>query len=122
MDENTKGGQGHPGVDTSNEWPEWLPKDGQGHPGVDATTQVPSQVQEELNELRTKYEVVKIDVQVKDKLIEESEKRRREDAKLYQESILKFAERLESTSKKLGRAEGELLRLGGETIDDEKGG
>ena len=103
----------------SVEAPPW---GGQGRPGVGTTAHVPPQVQKELEELHTKYEIAKVNVQVKEKLIEESEKRRRADATLYQESLLKFAERLESTSKKLGRAEGELLRLGGETTDDEKGG
>ncbi len=119
---NSEGDLGHPGVDKDIQGHPGVSKGGQGHPGVDKTGPVPPQVQKELEELRTKYEIVKVDVQVKDKLIEESEKRRREDATLYQESILKFAERLESTSKKLGRAEGELLRLGGETTDDKKGG
>ena len=119
---NSEGDLGHPGADRDIQGHPGVPKGGQGHPGVDKASPVPSKVQEELDELRTKYEIAKVDVQVKDKLIEESEKRRREDATLYQESILQFAERLESTSKKLGRAEGELLRIEGETTDDKKGG
>lgn len=102
----------HPGTPLDTQGRPEAPKAAQGDPGVDNEKEGEARDYErEIEDLKTKLDLAKGDVKLKDELIVRLERMRKDDQQQYHKSMMEYGDKLRDTALQLGHAKAEVLRL-----------